>query len=379
MDKEYSINDGKFHPLVHYYNATREYYLNEKSESTELFVGSAAQKYINKQFSNERKCTEIKKCLDKITEFRAQHTVSAFLLGLTLKKSLQLNTRDWRRLPGESKSGKGSFRLFWSWICLFHDIGYSYEEPSTDEKRKEYEKIVTVDDFIRHENIKYNLLDYSENRDLISRYYSYRVSQNKLDHGIVGALLLFNALMILAENSKYNKVYSEIKEYKDFYVRICDAIAKHNMWRATPATEEIYKEYGLFKLIPSSNMQHKIFYKDNTLEFLLNLVDTIDPLKSFYRDNRSKDPINITQILNEVRIRFFKNQKAFVEEFDHPLFKSKIKQYINPKDSLDSWLGVWITVPENAEFLRIEIDVKGTAYADNMIEEEFRHDKDPDK
>lgn len=361
MNKNHSINDGDFHPLVYYYNEVRDYYFNEKNDSAELFIGNAAQKYINKQFSNERKSTELRKCLDKITEFRAQHTVSAFLLGLTLKRRLQLDTRDWKRLPEERKSGKGSFRLFWSWTCLFHDIGYSYEEPYTEDKRRAYSKLKTVDNFISYEGIKYNLLDYSKNKDLISHYYEYRVSQNKLDHGIVGALLLFNALMVLAENSKYSKVYSEIKEYTDFYTRICDAIAKHNMWRATEETIDDYEKYGLYRLIPSSTMQHKIYYSDNTLEFLLALVDTIDPLKVFYRDNRSKTPINISQILNEVRFRFFRNQKSFVESFDHPLFKSKIKQYVDPRDSLDGWLGVQITVPENGEYMKIEIDTKGSA------------------
>lgn len=157
MGKKYLINERGFHPLVYYYDEARDYFFDEKGDSAELFVGGAAQKYINKQFKAERMCSAIKICLDKITEFRAQHTVSAFFLGLTLKKNLQLYTQDWRRLPGESKSAKGSFRLFWSWICLFHDIGYSYEEPRTEEKRKEYEKLATIDDFIKHQGISYKI------------------------------------------------------------------------------------------------------------------------------------------------------------------------------------------------------------------------------
>lgn len=57
MSKKY--NESDFHPMVYYYNEARDYFFNEKDDSTELFVGSAAQKYINKQFENERACTAI--------------------------------------------------------------------------------------------------------------------------------------------------------------------------------------------------------------------------------------------------------------------------------------------------------------------------------
>lgn len=356
MEKEFMIHDSKDHPLVEYYNASRTYYFDEEEDTSILFENNNANKYINHLFANERKNPDIKKCLDKITDFRAKHTVSAFFLGLSVRKMLRLDTRDWRRLPGDSKSPEGSFRLFWTWICMFHDIGYSYEEPTTEERKMEYAEFKTIDDFIKYENIKYSLLDYSDNKDLIRHYYEYRMSQNKLDHGIVGALLLFNALMELANNNSYVGIYSEIKEHQEFYTRICDAIARHNMWRATPGTEEMYRRFNLLELIPNADESHKIYYRDNALEFLLALVDTIDPLKAFYQNKRYKEPVEMAQILNGVTFRFFKSQKVFIEAFDHPLFKAKIRQYINPHDRLDGWLGIFITIPEDASYMKIAID-----------------------
>lgn len=364
MKTEYTINDSKPHSLIDFYNATRKYYFEDERDCRELFEGRAANRFINELFLSERKNSDIKRCLNKITDFRAKHTVSAFFLGLTVKKMLQLDTRDWRRLPTDKQSSTGSFRLFWSWICMFHDIGYSYEDPSSAEKKEEYAELKTIDDFIKYENIKYSLLDYSNSKDLISHYYDYRMSMGVLDHGIVGALLLFDALMGLVNDSTYSGVYSEIKEYQEFYTRICDAIARHNMWRATPLTEETYINYELWELIPAEDMRHKIYYNDNTLEFLLALVDTIDPLKAFYRNRSYSEPVEPSQILNEVTFRFFKKQKAFVEAFDHPLFKEKIRQYVKPGDRLDDWLGVFITIPEDATFMKIEIDTKGTSISD---------------
>lgn len=358
MEKTFLIHDSKLHPLVDYYNAARMYYFDEKEDARVLFESNNANKYIYNLFVNERKDLDIKKCLDKITDFRAKHTVSAFFLGLSVKKMLHLDTRDWKRLPGDSKSATGSFRLFWTWICMFHDIGYSYEEPTTEEKKTEYAELKTIDDFIKHEDIKYSLLDCSDNKELIRHYYEYRMSQNKLDHGIAGALLLFDALMKLANNRSFTGIYCEIKDYQEFYTRICDAIARHNMWRATPDREALYRSYNLWELIPNADMSHKLFYRDNTLEFLLALVDTIDPLKAFYQNKRYKEPVGMTQILNDVTFRFFRSQKAFIEAFDHPLFKAKIRQYINPYDRLDSWLGIFITIPEDASYMKIEIDTK---------------------
>jgi tetratricopeptide (TPR) repeat protein len=158
---------------------------------------------------------------------------------------LRLNTKDWKRLPGDSKSSAGSFRLFWTWICMFHDIGYSYEDPKTEEKKTEYAELKTIDDFIKHEDIKYSLLDYSDNKDLIRHYYEYRMSQNKLDHGIVGALLLFNALMELANNSNYAGIYSEIKNYDEaskYYQKALESIDENT---SPEGLAELYFKYAL--------------------------------------------------------------------------------------------------------------------------------------
>ena len=108
-----------------------------------LFSEKNSEKYINWLFKTERKNRKIKKCLDLITPFRARHTVSAYLLGLTIRDEIRLNTRDWRRLPNE-KSSAGSFRLFWSWVCVFHDIGYYYETNGS-----KYSNCLTVEELIK--------------------------------------------------------------------------------------------------------------------------------------------------------------------------------------------------------------------------------------
>lgn len=235
---------SKYRTLLSYYDDKKAPY---EIQIESLFSGENSEKYINSLFHTERKNRKIKKCLDRITPFRARHTVSTYLLGLTIQDELQLDTRSWRRLPNENSSA-GSFRLFWSWVCVFHDIGYYYEN-----RQSEYLNHLTIEELMENLKIQYNLLDVSPNANLIRKYYRKRISDSVIDHGIVGALLLYDALM---DMSQKGGLYSQIRQHERFYTKICDTIALHNMWRATNATIQIYKEYDLYELIPDEDNHH---------------------------------------------------------------------------------------------------------------------------
>ena len=198
-----------FETLASYYQSALADHINDTYNLDDLFLGHNAEKFICNCFKQERKNKKIRNCIDRITPFRAIHTVSSFLLGLTIRDKLHIDTRSWLHLPGE-KSPKGSFELFWSWICLFHDVGYYYEEHS-----ETYASYNTIAELMQSLGIKHDLLDVSENKTLIKKYYRKRINSSdpKVDHGIVGALLLYDALMDLAKD---NKVYSEIIGYRLF-------------------------------------------------------------------------------------------------------------------------------------------------------------------
>jgi hypothetical protein len=102
----------------------------------------------------------------------------------------------------------------------------------------------SIEDFIAYFNIEYSLLEEDEDRELIRQYYQY-VSDKllKIDHGIVAAMLLYNALMkaykeAAAEKSIFKSesfVHNDLhysSEYKEHIKLISSTIAKHNMWRA---------------------------------------------------------------------------------------------------------------------------------------------------
>lgn len=330
----------------------------------DLFEQRKAKAFIKKRFNEERGNEKIKECIEGITDFRAIHTVSAFFLGFVIKDQLKIDTREWRRLPGEN-SPKGSFELFWSWICLFHDIGYKYEDDYA--KSKTYK---TIDGFIRYLKLDYNLLEESKNKELIINYFRMRIDDEVLDHGIVGALLLYNALMDLAENSK---LYSSIKEYKSFFVAICDTIALHNMWRASTDNIDKYERYGLWELIPGDDLHHIVFYKDNPILFLLALVDTIEPIKKFSHDGRSRNPVTGISVLQNMYVRFVNGSgvKKLTLSYNNPDFHSVAHQWAAPDGSLLPWVGVFVndsTNPQGEGTLSISVDLARSALVESIDE-----------
>lgn len=360
MESTRSEISFKEQTLVAYYEeAIREHGLG-KYLAEQVVIDKYAQSFLNHHFQNERGNKKIRKCLKLMTPFRAIHTVSAFLLGLTIRDKLQFDTRKWRHLPKET-SAKGSFDLFWSWICLFHDVGYYYED-NTQEK---FSDIRSLDELMKRLEITYNLLDVSEHKELIERYFDKRLAEKKklLDHGIAGAVLLYDALMELSES---DGMYSQIKYYKSFYVKICDTIALHNMWRATEDTMEEYYKHQLFELIPKNkNTEHIIYYNDDPFLYLLALVDSLDPIKGFCRDNRYRHAIPASYVMDNVYLKFvrYSSKKQILVKFDDPVFSDYLTTQLDPETGLMAWLGVYascVQMKSGEQMLKIDIDLEGS-------------------
>lgn len=207
--------------------------------------------------------------------------------------------------------------------------------------------------------VAHNFLNVSQNGDLVRKYYRKRISDSKpaIDHGIVGALLLYDALMDMAGK---DIPYSQIRQYEDFFTKICDTIALHNMWRATDSTIHLYKEYGLDELIPSEDNRHKIYYKDNALLFLLAVVDSADPVKFFCRDGRYKRPILPKDVIDNFYIGFSirKGTKSLLVSYKTNLFDDYVTSLSSPNDGLNSWLGVYSSYNSAEDIFMISIDTK---------------------
>lgn len=141
----------------------------------------------------------------------------------------------------------------WSLMCLYHDIGYLYEQ-----QEELTNTCLTVDKF------------------------------GKIDYGIVGALLLYNRS--IRDIEKHKELYKECIIYLGDKRRFSDArkecvqaisyiILQHNVWFASKDKVEDYRRYGLSSLIPKIDQSHRYAIEKNPLLFLLCLLDSIEPIK----------------------------------------------------------------------------------------------------
>ncbi len=293
--------------------------------------------------------TFIKSKYLRITKARAQHTVSLFLLGILLKEKLNI---DMKSLPRPTGNYHTSFIYFWTLTSLYHDMAYDIEDKS----KNMYIKCKTIEDFEKEFNIEYSLLEKTNYSELFSQYYKYRIDygngntssavSHKIDHGICCGILLYNALMksyysyLNKPKAKYDftEGWKYSKKFPDFALVISETIARHNIWVANENTKDIYDEYNLNELISDSFKKDKIkFGKSENLLLLLGIVDTIDPIKAFYKNDIC------TSILDNIYISFKPSKKEFLLSSDKYFDKKIYKKW----KCLQDWLNIEVELNDS--------------------------------
>lgn len=220
---------------------------------------------------------------NEILESRLRHTNSLYLLGILLAEKIGFNRFD---LMQWDTNNRRDFLHSWVGICLFHDFGYFIEN---NKEKYNPHNFSSIDDICDAFNIKYDLRkEYTET--LIDDYYKYLINSNHIDHGIVGAMMLYNSLM--ARNNQHKEfskgggsIISEKplfgKKNEESIAKYAYTIARHNMWFAKPEDVDIYKALNLNQLIPKDDNSHRISFSKDPLLFLLCLIDTLEPLKTY--------------------------------------------------------------------------------------------------
>lgn len=229
---------------------------------------------------------------------RAVHTVSLYALGIILYEKLGINCKR-NNIPG----GKDSFLYIWYMTCLYHDMGYVYENG----RGKNLEGYETLDLFIEEALGKDPYLFYKRKKknawleDLCRNYYKYIYeTRGHIDHGVVGGMILYHNLINNYKEKKQKSGNNNETEFYDktknvlfskklfpYYELAATLIARHNMWYASPEKFEAYKAAGLEALI-LENDQRINFDKEKPVEqllFMLCFADTIEPLKAYNQCN----------------------------------------------------------------------------------------------
>jgi len=309
-----------------------------------IFLPSKSQNFLHEYFTAGGKLEAFKWIEQdenfKMTDFRANHTVSAFLIGIVLRDELHMSMK---ALPNIESKDRDNFLYFWSLTCLYHDISFQIEKNSL-----EYiSKCDNLNDFYRLFKIEYKLVnDMKDNEQskLIKNYFKFRLSQQTIDHGISGALLLYDALMKNyheAMNTKKIKANTTFeynglrfsREHKDGVRKISETIARHNMWLANPLSIQEYKKYNLDILIPNEKKSCIISFGDeHNLLFLLGLIDSIEPIKCLAEESN----FDSYSVLKNLNITF--SYKKFEIEVNSSA--EIIDKYFNRIKGIISWLDI---------------------------------------
>ena len=345
----------------------RRYYASGISLTTEdLFDRDKLIPWIN-ALVGKSISGKLSACIDHTSTARLSHAAAVFLLGMALRSRLGLRFDKMPRIIAHSASD--GFHFFWSMICLCHDLGYRFENESrsnrslpqkmnTSEGRKELLGI-DHDLFLVDRAVLTELgidPDSEEGRwilesvELTVKYDRYRrrsLEPDKngvADHGICGALLLYDILRTECEEMRLKRKmrqfdhpnrHSETEPAGNLdgaakdssptrFIRcgllIACTVARHNMWLADQRSKPLYRKYRLdalfadrpgVKICPNKSLEQMLFF--------LDFVDTIDPVKWFHlraveADARKPEADRKTEaywknhrafVLNRLSIRFF--------------------------------------------------------------------------
>lgn len=259
---------------------------------------SHAFKFIKSYFNLAGKSNAFKdEHLEKNKTFiedRAAHIISAFLLGIKIAESFDVNitTRNEENM---------NFQYYWFLTCLYHDIGYAYEKKSNYEhlsmlQEDGLEALQEICD------IKYlhNRIFKTFSCDEVEFYLKCRSEckngkKGTIDHGIVGGILLYDKLrkqfaiawrkrkdkpssrksFFIKDECSLRELHLSNSHYAE-YAKAADAIIAHNIWIST------FNEY-VQKYDPDKNFTSigRKISMSNKLCFILSLADTIEPIKRF--------------------------------------------------------------------------------------------------
>lgn len=208
----------------------------------------------------------------KLSANRSRHILSTYLLGIALHEKFYSNCSEDFYIDANDKAkyGKNPWLYTWFLTCLFHDVGYVYEEGGSPFRMSnEYKKLCNDE------------LGFP----LALKYYEYRRKHGVADHGIVGGMILYSKLQKLFKevlksggSAVQNNLYYGTAIY-NLHKIAARAIMRHNMWTADKEHEEEHREAGLESLIKGG--EHSILSAKNGFPFLLGLCDSIEPIKRF--------------------------------------------------------------------------------------------------
>lgn len=289
------------------------YYI--KIDSKNLFSDSykiKCREFINKHFKSGKKAEALNFPWSKqyLNDGKHIHTVSLYLMGLSLFENTVINDCLNKKLAEliPNISLWYDFKYTWFLTCLYHDAASCVEKSSICSSDLGFYKGKFNLQYTpyNHKPLKnrVSLTRFSE--ELIKNYFAYRVKCGSVEHGIIAGYYLFDSLYKnfievtkthdFSLSSVYNNGLSWRLEHLDHFAYISDAIICHNIWLSSNIkTNQIYRENGLSPLIVNNKRTNRLSFKEYPLQFILCLLDTLEPTKRL-------NDMNAADVLNSISI-----------------------------------------------------------------------------
>ena len=323
----YKLYNGLIRKNIAYY-----YDLSNKksfSKIKTIFWCDNPTKFIKEYFGEGNKNEIIGSSINLLwenskTKIRIAHIISTYFLGLLFyfnNKNIQdaiikMCAKIEEKIPEfDQDSQTNMFLYIWFLTCLYHDVGYCFEN-NLNNYIDQYEDAVKKCEVPITDWVPKKL------KKLCTKYLKMRedeknaLNKKSLDHGISGGILLYLKFKELTEKFqkdnitanrenifKHNNLIWGTDIVDNYGANAAWAIICHNMWLCDPDDKETKKKYKKYKLNQLITKEQLIKLEKHPLLHLLCLVDTIEPVKTIIHYSRK----NILDILKQIEVKFYNN------------------------------------------------------------------------
>lgn len=243
--------------------------------------------------------------LYQIARGRARHSAITFLTGLVFREFAGL----FNKIDDILKKDNTAFKL-WLMTSLNHDRGYTSEyitQGDLDYKTKfKYyllsgkcegvEALEGYDDKYP-ESLAYTYQEIKQYDKYARTYHKKDSDGRRLDHGILGGIILFHTLI-----QKYLKSKSSQQNNIEPLVIKTSAltIAQHNIFKSCdPKCDKAYLQHHLERLVSDSDF---VIESSHTLLLLLSLVDTIECVKKYSKQENGDKYLQSITVLKNIMV-----------------------------------------------------------------------------